>query len=70
MLIKADTRGQQSLTCNAYIVTIALHEVIHMATRKRGVHAPNLRLARLKWGPELGRSELEQLKSLSKEFQL
>ena len=41
-----------------------------MADRKKAVHSTNLRLARLRWGRELGRSALEQLKSLSKDFQL
>jgi hypothetical protein len=40
-----------------------------MATKKKAVYATNLRLARVKWGPELGRSALEHLKSLSKDFQ-
>jgi hypothetical protein len=40
-----------------------------MATKKKAVYVTNRRLARLKWGLELGRSALEHLKSLSKDFQ-
>jgi hypothetical protein len=39
-----------------------------MATRKKGLYATNLRLARLKWGQELNRSTIEQLKRLSTDF--
>jgi hypothetical protein len=40
-----------------------------MAARKKAMHLRNLKLARFRWGQELGRLALEQLKSLSKEFQ-
>jgi hypothetical protein len=40
-----------------------------MATKKKAVYATNLKLARLKWGPELNRLALEHLKSLSRDFQ-
>ena len=40
-----------------------------MATRKKAVHSKNLKLARFRWGQELGRLALEQLKLLSKDFQ-
>jgi hypothetical protein len=40
-----------------------------MTTKKKGVFSANLRLARLKWGQEIGRSALEHLKILSKDFQ-
>jgi hypothetical protein len=40
-----------------------------MAARKKTMHSRNLNLARFRWGQELGRLALEQLKSLSKEFQ-
>ena len=41
-----------------------------MAATKKAMHSRNLKLARFKWGQELGRLALEQLKSLSNEFRL
>jgi hypothetical protein len=40
-----------------------------MANLKKAVQSRNLKLARLRWGHELGRLVLEQLKALSKEFE-
>jgi hypothetical protein len=40
-----------------------------MAARKKTVHRANLKLARLRWGHEMSRLALEQLRSLSNEFQ-
>jgi hypothetical protein len=40
-----------------------------MAARRKAIDSRNLKLARFRWGQELGRLALEQLKSLSKEFQ-
>jgi len=40
------------------------------ATRKKAVYSTNLKLARLRWGQELGPSALEQLKILSKDLNL
>ena len=40
------------------------------AARSKARLSSNLRLARLKWGRDLGRAALYQLKSLSKDFQL
>jgi hypothetical protein len=37
--------------------------------RKGIAHSTNLRLARLRWGQDLGRSAIEHLKTLSKDFQ-
>jgi hypothetical protein len=39
-----------------------------MADRQKAILLRNLKLAKLRWGPELGRTELEQLKTLSKDF--
>lgn len=41
---------------------------VDIATKKKTLYLTNLRLARLRWGQELNRSALEQLKSLSKDF--
>jgi hypothetical protein len=40
-----------------------------MATGKKALHSRNLKLARFRWGQELGPLALEQLKTLSKEYQ-
>jgi hypothetical protein len=39
-----------------------------MTNRQKTILLKNLRVARLRWGLQLGRTELEQLKSLSKDF--
>jgi hypothetical protein len=39
-----------------------------MANWQKIILRTNLRLAKLRWGPELGRTELEQLKTLSRNF--
>ena len=39
-----------------------------MYTRKRTVHSKNLKLAKLRWGRDLGRLAFEQLKTLFTEF--
>jgi hypothetical protein len=39
-----------------------------MVDQQKTIVLRNLRLAKLRWGPELGRTEIEQLKTLSKDF--
>jgi hypothetical protein len=39
-----------------------------MADQQKTLLLSNLRLAKLRWGPELGRTELEQLRTLSRDF--
>jgi hypothetical protein len=40
-----------------------------MAARKKALHLRNLKLAKFRWGQELGRLAIEQLKNLSRDFQ-